>query len=397
MSKLIRRKKEIGAALIVALQITTLTLISLMLAFASGPSAPSAPSAPPAGAIPAVKLYEPQATQIFNLATTRAQSAQQSSQQSSLMSETTTQATLTTNLADYPPYSYVYISGTGFEPGETVNMIVVELDPIQQAYQPWDVVADENGNIETTWYVFSDELIGATMQVTATGQTSNLTASATFTDNAAPVLYQDLARTIRRDAFAWGDTVYLKGNLNGQSPNRCYKVDWVDPFGSVVQSSNFEPGTLDTSAFAVPSSGPSGIWQVKLYEANNGNGPCNSATFSVTPSVTLTFDVARAVIIGALADNYVDLKNPTTNQNAAGTTLIVSKKSATDEQRTFLRFDLSGISGTINSSKLRMSISAEGNSALNRIHDLHRVTATWTDASITWNNAPAVAGSPTNS
>ena len=157
-----------------------------MLAFDSGPSAPSAPSAPPASAILAVKLYEPQATQIFNLATTRAQSAQQSaqqsSQQSSLLSETTTQATLTTDRADYPPYSYVHISGTGFDPAETVNMIVVELDPIQQAFQPWDVVADENGDIDTTWYIFSDELIGATMQVTATGQTSALTASATFTD-----------------------------------------------------------------------------------------------------------------------------------------------------------------------------------------------------------------------
>src|SRR5439155_26450565 len=89
--------------------------------------------------------------------------------------------------------------------------------------------------------------------------------------------------------------------------------------------------------------------------------------------------------------------NPTTIQNAAGTTLIVAKKSGTDEQRTFLRFDLSGISGTINSSKLRMFISAEGNSAPNRTHDVHRVTATWTDTSITWNNQPAVAGSPTNS
>ena len=98
------------------------------------------------------------------------------------MSETTTQATLTTDRADYPPYSYVHISGTGFDPAETVNMIAVELDPIQQAFQPWDVVADENGDIDTTWYIFSDELIGATMQVTATGQTSALTASATFTD-----------------------------------------------------------------------------------------------------------------------------------------------------------------------------------------------------------------------
>jgi len=376
-------KKEVGAALIVALQMITLTLISLMAPFASGPQqSAKAPadsqmsaasqaqpvSAPPAGAIRATKLYEPRATQIFDLATTRAESARQSAQQSVQEGEAPNGATLTTDQQDYPPYSYVYIAGTGFAPGETVNMIVVELDPIQQSFQPWDVVADENGNINTSWYIFTEELIGATMQVTATGQTSNLTASATFTDAAAPSLQQDSARTIKRDAFAWGDTVYLKGNLNGQSPNRCYKVDWVNPLGSVVQSSNFEPGTLDTSAFAVPSSGPSGIWQVKLYEANNGNGPCSSATFSVTPSVTLTFDVARAVIIGALADNYVDQKNPTTIENAAGTTLIVSRNTQSGqdaENRTFLRFDLSGISGTINSSKLRMSISAEGNVAPN--------------------------------
>src|SRR5438445_2739088 len=37
MSKLIRRKKEIGAALILALQLTTLTVIGLMAPFASGP------------------------------------------------------------------------------------------------------------------------------------------------------------------------------------------------------------------------------------------------------------------------------------------------------------------------------------------------------------------------
>ena len=96
--------------------------------------------------------------------------------------ETPNEATLTTDLDDYPPFSYVYISGTGFEPGETVNMIVVQLDPNQAAYEPWDVVADEDGNLETSWYIFSEEFIGATMQVTATGQTSNLTASAIFTD-----------------------------------------------------------------------------------------------------------------------------------------------------------------------------------------------------------------------
>ena len=72
--------------------------------------------------------------------------------------------------------------GTGFQPGETVNMIVVELTPNQQSFEPWDVVADENGDFETSWYIFSEEFRGATFQATATGQSSQLTASATFTD-----------------------------------------------------------------------------------------------------------------------------------------------------------------------------------------------------------------------
>ena len=161
MSKIIRRipgrKKEVGAALLVALQLTTLTLIGLMAPFASGPQqsgkAPagsemsaaqtqtgqaqtaSALSARRASAVAAIKLYEPLATQIFDLATNRAESAQQAAQQSAQQSEAPNEATLTTDREDYAPYSYVYISGTGFEPGETVNMIVVQLDPNPTSYQ----------------------------------------------------------------------------------------------------------------------------------------------------------------------------------------------------------------------------------------------------------------------
>ena len=96
--------------------------------------------------------------------------------------ETPNEATLTTDQEDYPPYSYVYFHGTGFQPGETVNMIVVELDPVQQSFEPWDVVADENGEIYSSWYVFSPDFIGATLRATATGESSQFTASATFTD-----------------------------------------------------------------------------------------------------------------------------------------------------------------------------------------------------------------------
>src|SRR5437763_9487911 len=131
-----------------------------------------------ASAIAATKLSGPRATEVFNLAATRAGSVNQA--------DLSNGATLTTDQQDYAPYTYVYMTGTGFAPGETVNMIVVQLSPNPASYEPWDVVADANGNFQTSWYVFSEELIGATMQATATGQTSQLTASATFTDAAPP-------------------------------------------------------------------------------------------------------------------------------------------------------------------------------------------------------------------
>src|SRR5881398_1172606 len=109
MSKLIRRTvKKRGTALIVALQLTALTVLSL-ISFVGGPQqsaqapADSQPSAAVAGgadagtpsaqtaqpltatdkaslrksAVFATKLYEPRASQVFNLATARAESAQQ--------------------------------------------------------------------------------------------------------------------------------------------------------------------------------------------------------------------------------------------------------------------------------------------------------------------------------
>ena len=66
---------------------------------------------------------------------------------------------------------------------------MVETDPVQQSFEPWQVVADENGEFDTSWYIFSQEFNGATFLATATGQTSQLTASATFTDAAAIQVY----------------------------------------------------------------------------------------------------------------------------------------------------------------------------------------------------------------
>src|SRR5207253_7116297 len=180
MSKLIRRTvgmKKSGAALLAALQIISLILIGFLLPFGSGPQQHSADvNAGPgtnqahtetqtavrqpltaadkralrASAILANKLYEPLATQVFNLATARAAAAVEAQNTQSLEAPNE-QPTLTTNREDYPHFSYVYFHGTGFQPGETVNMTVVKLSADRSSFKPWNIVADTNGEFDTSW------------------------------------------------------------------------------------------------------------------------------------------------------------------------------------------------------------------------------------------------------
>src|SRR5439155_20119678 len=118
-----------------------------------------------ASAVFAKKLYEPLASQVFSLAQQRI--ADQAAQRTQSPESPNEGPTLTSDRQDYPPYSYVYFHGTGFQPGETVDMIVVETDPVQQSFQPWTVVADANGEFDTSWYIFSQDFNGATFQATA--------------------------------------------------------------------------------------------------------------------------------------------------------------------------------------------------------------------------------------
>src|SRR6266536_560564 len=75
--------------------------------------------------------------------------------------------TVTTDQEDYPPFSVVWITGTGFQPGETVSNQVVQVEGPAPgtAYEPWGVVADTAGNFATSWYVFSDELLNTTLRL----------------------------------------------------------------------------------------------------------------------------------------------------------------------------------------------------------------------------------------
>ncbi|CAN5255421.1 hypothetical protein BH11BAC5_BH11BAC5_20270 [soil metagenome] len=97
------------------------------------------------------------------------------------------QATIKTDLLDYPPGSTAIITGTGFQPGETVTLQVLHVDgdslgTDSQYHQPFTTIADGSGNISSSWWVPDDgDALGATFKLTANGNLGS-NAEWIFTD-----------------------------------------------------------------------------------------------------------------------------------------------------------------------------------------------------------------------
>ncbi|PYS45228.1 MAG: hypothetical protein DMG13_32550, partial [Acidobacteria bacterium] len=326
-------------------------------------------------------------------------------------------AWVATDMDDYPPGATMYISGGGFLAHEMVQLQVLHVGSVYgehvdseasnggDGHDTWTVYADGNGNLlDATWYVCLDDCSGALLELTATGLTSGLTAKTRFTDLAF-VLFENGIRTIKRDAFTWGSSVYAR--ITQARNDTCYRVEWIDPGGAVA--THDLPGTSGLNgnadrddSFSVSPTGPSGIWMSRMSAYANGNFDC---TGSPSLQATLTFDVARAVVIGAGTTGTDSVGGDSdVNQNQANTiqgggtavTLSVASASGSKNKRTFLRFDLtgSGISGTVTNAKLRLLMTSSPNNS--RTHNAHRVTASWAENTITWNNQPGVAASPTD-
>ena len=125
-------------------------------------------------------------------------------------------ATISSDKADYGPGETVYLAGAGWQPGESVRIVVNDDGLQEQAWQrDVTVTADADGNVADTfelaaWFV-------ADYTVTATGEQSG-TATTTFTDTIAA-----LASVDRTDNFrAKNGQVYNFNIVNtSTSPGEC--------------------------------------------------------------------------------------------------------------------------------------------------------------------------------
>jgi len=118
--------------------------------------------------------------------------------------------TIQSDKADYAPGELVTLTGSGWQPGESVNIVVND-----DAGQTWNrnvnVIADASGNISDSfnlpdWFV-------ATYSVTATGAQSG-TVTTTFTDsNPTDLVVNPTSATVTRGVSAtYNLTVQMGGN-----------------------------------------------------------------------------------------------------------------------------------------------------------------------------------------
>ena len=197
--------------------------------------------------------------------------------------------TVTTDKDDYPPGGTVIISGSGWNEGEIVTLKVLhEGEPGDNttspsgAHAPWEIIADADGNISSTWTVpFDEDELGATLLLTADGADSKLHAEWTFTDSGA---------------FSYGITSGKSNTVSlapGSIDNTTISVDVDAP----KKNGNFGV-SLDIVNFGSPSiTIGSGTTQINLSSSTNSYTTTNSSgDIHVFP---ITVEVGSSVADGS--------------------------------------------------------------------------------------------------
>ena len=199
------------------------------------------------------------------------------------------QATVTTDKLDYIPGEYVIVTGTGWEPGETVDLDFHETPKVcTNDHHVRTTVADEDGNIYYDQFLINDHHLGVHFVLTATGLSSGLVAVTEFDDgqtrfaieglpsSTISVLYSinssslDLSKSITTNAAGNGDTGNF-GITNGATVYFEFPVSVIsggDTY-NLISTLSASPHTVSSSPFTSPNSQ---ITITGKYEIAGGSG-----------------------------------------------------------------------------------------------------------------------------
>jgi len=144
-----------------------------------------------------------------------------------------------------------------------------------------------------------------------------------------------------------------------------------------------------TSSTQILATVPTGATTGKISVTTAG-GTASSANDFIVNAAPMTFQPSD--------DAYVKSTSPTSNYGTAST--LRQRQSSSETQYTYLKFNVSGLSGTVQSTKLRLYVtdaSNDGGSVYVVSNNQLGTTTPWTQANLIWNNAPAVSGTALSS
>lgn len=172
-------------------------------------------------------------------------------------------ASVMTDKADYAPGTIVTITGSGWQPGETVTLQLVE-SPLIDTHPDIAATADDNGNIINTQFSPDSHDLDIMFTLTATGVTSGLQAQTTFTDSI----------TLDSVTVAGQVGTITTGTAGSASYDVCVNYH----------------GNTSSIVFSVISGLPSGA--TSSFSANNISNPVKCPTTATALTLTTTAAVA---------------------------------------------------------------------------------------------------------
>ena len=263
-------------------------------------------------------------------------------------------STVRTGKDDYPPGESVVMTGGGWEPGETVSLLLEE-DPFTHGDIVLTAVADAAGRFRNAEFAPAEHDIGTRFYLTATGEKSRRTAQTTFTDG-FPAGNLDQCENGSVANFLSGGTSlpctganWVNGNVNGQKAHYV-EGDFVS-YRLHLTGLNGETSVTTTIEWDITKQARHALDYIGQWNDPNSGDPCgdllSAAECAAQPApAPIPADTAKAPPAGVLSGgvmrlygdasasisfgSYVGVNEGTDNESRR-IQMTISKTAATDE------------------------------------------------------------------
>ena len=191
-------------------------------------------------------------------------------------------ATLTTDKPDYQPGQHVTFTGTGWQAGENVTIAVYETSVDPFFYEGSVVaIADASGNISNSDLLVQESFLGQGFTAEATGSSSGLTTTASFTDSPSGFPTVNLPNgtaPVNPPTGGFGIDGDLQANTNSAAALLNSIGDWMPGPGGTGGN------VLDSSGNPLPGS------SLTYHLIDGANCPSGSACDNVFSGSNAKFD-----------------------------------------------------------------------------------------------------------